>query len=64
MNGESNIIANGLAKRWLLHLFLNLGMWSVETINDPEMGFSNSFSEQEHKELLAIVVATLNVTEI
>lgn len=39
-------------------------MWSVETINDPEMGFSNSFSEQEHKELLAIVVATLNVTEI
>lgn len=37
---------------------------NVGTISDPETGFSNSFSEQEHKELSAILVATQNMTEI
>lgn len=37
---------------------------NVGTISDPEMGFSNSFSEQEQKELSAVLVATQNMTDI
>lgn len=37
---------------------------NVGTISDPEMGFSNFSSEQEKKELSAILKATQNMTEI
>lgn len=37
---------------------------NVGTISDPEMGYNNSFLEQEQKELSAILVATQNMTEI
>lgn len=59
MNDENNITANGLQEGDSA-AFVSQPE-NVGTINDPEIGFSNSFSEQEHEKLPAVLVATQNM---